>query len=291
MKQSLYILIAFSLFLAACSESNIPKTQKSEVAEAGIQIIDYTKELYNEYKHSTHSFEYKAKHLNILTGNSAFPGTTFSEKHTEEQKQIRKVQSLIASYNNLYRSFYKMVGLQLNKDKSGFQQTALVCVRRFQKFENKEKEANKKKQNENYLSEKEINAYQLSPFDVMYKLNTQFSDFIKNDIEQRNKYSEDFYDKYSEGLKKVPAYKFDSLKLVQEVSEPYSNKLVLVKLYKLKMDEEIYQHVDMLLNQANKIVLLIDELNILHAEYLKRNKSRKEIDRRLTKINEHTVAE
>jgi hypothetical protein len=278
---TIFVLSASLFFWASCGQ--VPGSQNIEksAAEASVEVIELTDEFYRAAEQSIFQFRHKADYLNVLTGNTAFPRKTFGVQSNNVLNRIKENQKLIAVYSNLYNAYYKMLALNMDKTTSGMQIAAQACVDQLKKTDTTPAE----KENTAKLEESTA-AYQMSTNELMYGLNERFTETLTADLGDIRTFIDQFYQKYSDGLNKVPTYKFDTLKVEQLVDEPYRDKQVLIKLYKLQLAEEARAQVGILSNRAKLISDLLKELNMMHAEFIKRNRSDKDIKERLMKIEE-----
>jgi len=275
------VISAFFLFLVSCGQAPGSKNIDTSVAEVSTEVIELTDEFYRAAEQSIFEFRHKADYLNVLTGNTAFPRKTFGVQSNNMLNRLKENQKLLAVYANLYNAYYKMLALNMDKTKSGMQTAAKACVEQLKKTDGTAAE----KENTAKLEES-VNAYQMSSGELMYGLNERFTESLTADLSNIRTFIDQFYQKYSDGLNKVPTYKFDTLKVEQLVDEPYRDKQVLIKLYKLQLDEEARAQVGILSNRAKLISDLLQELNMLHAELIKRNRSDEDVRKRIMRIEE-----
>lgn len=280
LKKLSYLFITV-LFLSACTSGGGEKSISQQTAESALEVIKLTDEYYDATERSIYELRHKSDKLNVLTAGRAFPEKTTGKQMENLRTDINSLQKLIASFSSLYNAYYKIEVLGLSKEQADFAALAGSCVEYL-------KEA--KPDSVNSLSiqqlEEAVAAYQTSMPSVMYALNEEFTGLVRANLTHIDRFLADYYQQYSEGLKNVPSYKFDTLKVEQMVSDPYSDKQVLIKIYKLQMEDEVYGKVQSLQNRAKIITDLLQELNLLHAEYMKQNRTDGNIKKRLLRINE-----
>ncbi|MEA2042492.1 MAG: hypothetical protein U9N85_08060 [Bacteroidota bacterium] len=271
-------IILISLIVTSCGVPKKPGNLKKEAAQTGIQIMENTHRLYENYRETVHNFNYKSEQMNIMVGNSGFTQKSFAQ----EQKRIQETQEYVSAYKQLFQSYLKTIEAKdedENKTKE-FTANALNCLELTKTYNPK---------NISELTEEQINAYQMNPQEVMQKLIALMSSVIPENIDRRNDYLKGFYKKYSAGLKQIPVQQFDSVKIVQQIDEPYSDKKVLVNLYKLKVDKELYDFINVKTEHAEKTKTLINGINHIYSNLNKKGISKKELAKQISSIKKEAT--
>lgn len=273
-----FCLLTAAFLLSSCTGGGGSISVKKQAAQSAVDIMELTDEYVLATEQAMYELKHKAEQLNVLTNGTAFPQSGFEKETTELTMDLKKAKQLLATYSALYKSYYKIEGMGLSKEQADFTQVAKACIVVLKNLNT----------NQRAYTELEagLDGYKSSRYQIMYTLNQDFTATLKRYLKNTKAYMTIYYEQYAEGLDGVPQSKFDTVKVKQVVNEPYSDKEVLIELYKLKLEDEVYAKTQVLNNRARLITDLLEELNLLHAEYLKRNYSSGDIKKHLLRINE-----
>jgi hypothetical protein len=75
------------------------------------------------------------------------------------------------------------------------------------------------------------------------------------------------YNKYALTIDQIPTSVFDEVKLEKYVYEPYTGKETLVKVYKLKMKQEMYELKTKFIDKSTRLMSISNELKSVFAEF------------------------
>jgi len=266
------IVIIFAI--GGCSQEYI-KNRQAATAQVGIEVFEATEALYDSIHAMNYYYQYNTDYLQILTNDSV------GSAAVNQDNSVDKMLEFIHFVQKVYRSYDMLSDIEVGIEKSGIRPNFELLIQRLDSFDFDDN--NKKILSELKLS---VKAHKFEAKDLMYELSLLYLDLIDNDLAQRKVILQKKFDTYETLVAKVPASAFDIEKVKPLVKAPLKNDNDIIALYKMQLQKDAHQKqtdIELSLSTISKVV---QTMSIIHAEFIKQDKSNVDIDQSTAKIKQ-----
>ncbi len=285
LKKHILYFIVILLTGTGCQEDIIKNRQK-DTAITGQIVTEALSDLYLSLQSLDYFYTYNQEYLNILINNNDSVKNLFSENIKPKNDDIEDYYALSKMMNRTYKAYELLTDVKIGLRSSGIQKRIIKFCEKLDTYEFN---------NEQKLTIKDIkdaaSAHKFDRKTVMFNLYSLFYELISNDIQNEIITIKKSFKAYDKGLKLIPNHIFDPAKVEQLVSEPFSDRNVLIKLYKLQLRDEAYKMRQDLIDRLNTLDKALGKLNSVHAEFAKQKKDNSYIDKTLSDLNDMFIIE
>lgn len=267
------------VMLSSCSNDNVLFSGQKETAKRGIIVSKSLSDLYSTLYQMNYYFSYKKEYLQILTKgdtslNNLYKNVTF------DNNTLDSMSAFVQKITALYSSYEQLVELSVNVEKSGI----VYNVDRFCKAASSLTQSEEDKVLiDNIYKAAHNNKFERK--DIFYAASTLFVKIISEDLENQSKIIGSMYQSYEKAIDKVPNSTFDIQKVELLVNEPYTDKDVLLGLYKLQLKDEAFKKQTAVLGRIQTVNFALLKLKLLHAEIAKQNTENAQVAKLIADID------
>lgn len=283
-KYSIFFLIIL-LTTTGCQE-DIIKNRQEDIAITGQIVTEALTDLYLSLQNMEYFYSYNQEYLNILINNNDSVKNLFSDTIKPKNDELEKYYALSKLMNRTYKAYELLTDVKIGLKKSGIREKIDKFCDKLEtyNFDDKQKQTIKE-------IKETATAHKFDRKMVMFNLNTLFYELISKHIQFEITTIKKSFEAYDKGLKLIPNHIFDPVKVEQLVSEPFSNRNVLIKLYKLQLRDQAYKMKQDLIDRLYTLEKALGKLNSVHAEFIKQKKDKSYIDKILSDLNDMFIIE
>lgn len=255
-----FFILSVIVLMSSCSSDNIRFSGQKETAKRGVIVTKSVSDLYSTLYQMNYYFQYKKEYLQILTKSDTSLNNLYKDIRFDKTS-LDSMSAFVQKITALYSSYETLTELSVNVEKSGI----VYNVDRFCKAASSLTNS----EDDKVLIDNIYKAAHNSKFerkDIFYAASTLFVKIIGEDLDSQAKILAKMYESYEKALEKVPNSTFDIEKVELLVNEPYSDKDVLIGLYKLQLKDEAFKKHTAVIGRIQTINFALLKLNLLHAE-------------------------
>ena len=267
--------LAIALLATSCQQYH-DENRQEELAEIGMSTTKSLKDVYKSLKDNEYFYEVSNKELDILTSADS----TISENANPQKLVNYKITfDLTESMYKVYFAYKALTQPRADADESGIRKAIRDFCSKIKAFELTEKAKSKiiailNGTNNPAFKQKEI----------INMVSILFTEAVNGNIEENIKITENNYTAFANKLEKIPENSFELERLKKLTDEPYKDKKILVKLFKLKQKEKAQKEKTILIAKLNKASEILKKITITHSAISKQGTKDTDIDILLREI-------
>ncbi len=274
------IIFVTTIIFSSCNNdtANFQNTQKN-VSLRGEALTAQLSGLYNSLSEMNNYFGYKKEYLIVITKNDSsvqylFDGISF------DNELIDSLNFIIDKTARVYRAYEMLTDISVGLEKSGIVKDVKFFYESID-FNSLSEEDKKILTDVKQASESK----KFERKEIIYGVSSILLNIIQNDFEKEKIIINKFFEAYDKGLQKVQNSSFDYAKVENLVSEPYTDRDVLIGLYKLQLRNEANQSRNEILNKFSTLMQAAEKINAIHFELTKQKRDDDAVDRLMSETD------
>jgi hypothetical protein len=255
------------------------------MSQTGIQLTEKMKSLYNQVDNFNSVEKFEQEWLTILANSSEerakipqFDKKPLIQNINEKMGLIDLFNSLLEKYNQL--SDQKFNAKSVNIDDNFTLISSALDTMKFPE------EVKTKIDPVGLTYKRLLMTKRYDRLEILFYLSQIMNEIWRSDVKNCKFNLDAMFVKYESAIKNIPASVFDVEKISKTLNEPYSEKAVIINVYKLRLREKAFHRKKEIQDKLDRISDALTYFERLNAEIIKKKGSDTEFTRLVDKTGE-----